>query len=155
MFPVTLDDSRRPLRTVLFLGAHGDDIEIACGGTALKLIAEHPDLRVHWVVFSSDPVRATEAQRSAELFVEEAAESEITIRQFRDSHFPWEGDQIKEYFETLKEIRPDLIFTHYRDDLHQDHAVISHLTWNAFRNHLILEYEIPKYDGDLGSPMSM
>jgi len=152
MLTLTLDDAKRPLRTVLFLGAHCDDIEIGCGGTLLKLISQHPDLRVHWVVFSADPIRATEAQLSAGLFLKEAAERQVAIRQFRESLFPWEGRQIKEYLETLKGISPDLIFTHYRDDLHQDHAMISHLTWNTFRNHLILEYEIPKYDGDLGVP---
>src|SRR3990170_2343168 len=118
MLILKLDTADRPLRTVLCLGAHCDDIEIGCGGTILKLIGQYPSLRVHWVVFSSDPMRAAEAHRSAELFLNEATEREVTIRQFRDSFFPWEGKRIKECFESLKGISPDLIFTHYREDLH-------------------------------------
>ncbi len=138
---------------VLCLGAHCDDIEIGCGGTILKLLEESSQAIVSWVVFSSDQQRAHEAQESAESFLKGAKSREVVIRDFRNSFFPYVGGRIKEYFEQLKEtVSPDVIFTHYRGDLHQDHRLISELTWNTFRNHLILEYEVPKYDGDLGSP---
>lgn len=142
----------QPIR-ILCLGAHADDIEIGCGGTVLKLLAEYQDLEVYWVVFSADAERRCEAQKSASLFLKAAKQRTVIIRDFRDGFFPYIGTNIKEYFEELKqEIVPDLIFTHYRDDRHQDHRTISDLTWNTYRNHLILEYEIPKYDGDLGLP---
>jgi LmbE family N-acetylglucosaminyl deacetylase len=138
---------------ILCLGSHCDDIEIGCGGTILNLLACHSRSRVHWVVFSSDPRRAVEARESAERFLEHAHSKRIIIQEHRDGFFPYTGIPIKEYFETLKhEFSPDVIFTHYRQDLHQDHRLVSELTWNTFRNHLILEYEIPKYDGDMGAP---
>ncbi len=108
---------------------------------------------VYWVVFSADRQRRREAKESANRFLERARGKTVVVRNFKMSFFPFVGNQIKEYFEQLKrKCSPDLIFTHYRNDLHQDHQLISHLTWNSFRNHLIFEYEIPKYDGDLGSP---
>jgi|SRR5579863_2262993 len=138
--------------TVLCLGAHSDDVEIGCGGTVLKLIEEQEDLFFYWVVFSSDKSRRKEAQRSARAFLA-GTRNKIIVKEFRDGFLPYDGRRIKEYFEGLKrEFSPDLIFTHYRSDLHQDHRLISDLTWNTFRDHMILEYEIPKYDGDLGSP---
>ena len=141
-----------PIR-VLCLGAHSDDIEIGCGGTILKLIADYPHLDVTWIVFGAGGVRVTEARSSAGDFLKQVKEKQITVKGFRDGFFPYIGGEIKDYFEQLKgELSPDLIFTHYRDDLHQDHRLINELTWNTFRDHLILEYEIPKYDGDLGSP---
>lgn len=137
---------------VLCLGAHSDDIEIGCGGTILTL-ASRMEIEVYWVVFSADRVRQREAKGSAQLFLEQAKGKTVVVRNFKMSFFPFAGGQIKEYFEQLKqECSPDLVFTHYRHDLHQDHQIISNLTWNSFRNHLILEYEIPKYDGDLGTP---
>jgi LmbE family N-acetylglucosaminyl deacetylase len=140
-------------RRILCLGAHCDDIEIGCGGTILRLIQENPNLEFYWVVFSSTPQRKREAREAARMFLGASVRSRVVIRNFRDSFFPYEGKVIKQFMESIKKrYQPDLIFTHYRDDLHQDHQVISELTWNAFRNHLILEYEIPKYDGDLGSP---
>lgn len=143
----------KDLKTVLCLGAHCDDIEIGCGGTILRLIQDYPHVRVYWVVFSSDPERAAEARRSADAFLQHAAGKDARIREFRNGYFPTVAADIKDYFEELKAaIRPDVIFTHYRHDLHQDHRLVSELTWNTFRNHLILEYEIPKYDGDLGTP---
>jgi LmbE family N-acetylglucosaminyl deacetylase len=143
----------RPLRSVLCVGAHCDDIEIGCGGTLLSLLSQNSELRVHWVVLSSTPVRAAEAQRSAERFLVDARHTEIIVKDFRTSFFPFMGEAIKDFFETLKErVSPDLILTHTRHDLHQDHRVVCELTWNTFRQHLILEYEIPKYDGDLGRP---
>jgi LmbE family N-acetylglucosaminyl deacetylase len=138
---------------VLCLGAHSDDIEIGCGGTVLQLLSSHPNLDVSWVVFSSGREREREARTSAALFLDRAKRQKVTVKNFRDGFFPYEGTKIKEFFEKIKsEINPDLIFTHYREDRHQDHRTISDLTWNTFRRHLILEYEIPKYDGDLGSP---
>jgi LmbE family N-acetylglucosaminyl deacetylase len=142
----------RPLE-VLCLGAHSDDIEIGCGGAILKLIDRAGGCRFHWVVFSAGAVRDDEARRSAERFLAGSRGSTVVVKDFRNSFFPHVGDRIKEYFEELKAmVRPDLIFTHARQDLHQDHRVIHELTWNSFRNHLVLEYEIPKYDGDLGTP---
>ena len=149
-----LVDRKQEKFSILCLGAHGDDIEIGCGGTILRLLEECPNLNVHWVVFSciSNPQREREACDSAEAFLQNA-KKKIVIMDFRDGFLPFVGDQVKEYFEQLKgEFAPDLIFTHHRDDLHQDHRLISSLTWNTFRDHLILEYEIPKYDGGLGSP---
>jgi LmbE family N-acetylglucosaminyl deacetylase len=153
MLRVQFGNSETPLRRILCLGAHCDDIEIGCGGTILRLIRENPSLEFYWVVFSSTPQRKHEAHEAARMFLENADRSRIVIRNFRDSFFPYDGKAIKQFMESIKKrYQPDLILTHYRDDLHQDHRLISELTWNAFRNHLILEYEIPKYDGDLGSP---
>jgi LmbE family N-acetylglucosaminyl deacetylase len=138
---------------VLCLGAHCDDIEIGCGGTILKLARAAQRTEIHWIVFSSDDGRKQEALNSAETFLFDAHTKTIIIHQLRDGFFPYLGTELKERFEELKaEISPDLILTHYRNDLHQDHRLVSELTWNTFRNHMILEYEIPKYDGDFGSP---
>jgi LmbE family N-acetylglucosaminyl deacetylase len=146
------DLGKRPLQ-ILCLGAHSDDIEIGCGGTILHLIESQPSTRVDWVVFSSSMPRRREALRSASLFLKGTKSRNISIRSYRDGFFPYVGMKIKEEFERLKKrINPGLIFTHYRHDLHQDHRLLNELTWNTFRDHLILEYEIPKYDGDLGSP---
>jgi LmbE family N-acetylglucosaminyl deacetylase len=147
------DAGRSTAIRILCLGAHCDDIEIGCGGTILRLLRELKDVRIHWVVLSSEDLRAEEAGNSASEFLRGAGESTVEVKEFRNGFFPYKGEEIKEYFEELKgNINPDLIFTHYRHDLHQDHRVVSDLTWNTFRNHMILEYEIPKYDGDVGSP---
>lgn len=140
------------LKRVLCLGAHSDDIEIGCGGTMLKLAEEHPGLEVMWVVFSAEGARHAEAQASATAFLKKAGKPQVVVKDFRGSFFPSQGEQIKGFFETLKPFQPDVVFTHYRDDRHQDHRVLSDLAWNTFRSHVILEYEIPKYDGDYGSP---
>ncbi len=138
---------------ILCLGAHPDDIEVGSGGTILRLTEEMPETEFRWVVFSGDLERSNEARRSAEAFLKDAKSKTIDVCQFRDSYFPFVGAHIKDFFEKLKtEFAPDLIFTHYRGDAHQDHRLISELTWNTFRDQLILEYEIPKYDGDLGTP---
>ena len=138
---------------VLCLGAHCDDIEIGCGGTILRLVESYPNIVFYWVVFSSNLQREKEAYHSANKFLEKVQEKNIVIKEFQDGFFPFIGIEIKQFFEQLKEdYNPDLILTHSRDDLHQDHRLISDFTWNTFRNHLILEYEIPKYDGDLGKP---
>jgi LmbE family N-acetylglucosaminyl deacetylase len=138
---------------VLCLGAHCDDIEIGCGGTVLRLAQRFPAARFWWVVLSSNLERAAEAQRAAEHFLARAGKYDVRIECFRESYFPWVGAEIKDYFEALRdEVDPDLILTHHRHDRHQDHRLVAELTWNTWRDHLILEYEIPKYDGDLGSP---
>jgi LmbE family N-acetylglucosaminyl deacetylase len=138
---------------VLCLGAHSDDIEIGCGGAIQRLAQEHPDLCFYWVVFGASGRRTDEARASAEEFLAPVRQKRIHIENYRDGFFPYLGADIKTYFEQLKkEIDPLLIFTHYRHDLHQDHRLLCELTWNTYRNHLVLEYEIPKYDGDLGSP---
>jgi LmbE family N-acetylglucosaminyl deacetylase len=141
------------VRSVLLLGAHSDDIEIGCGGTVLRLLAANPGASVHWIVFSGQGNRAQEAEASAARFLEAATTKTVEVHQFRDGFFPSEHALIKSYFEELKgKVDPDLIFTHYRDDLHQDHRVVSELTWNTYRRHTVLEYEVPKWDGDLGGP---
>jgi LmbE family N-acetylglucosaminyl deacetylase len=145
-------DRRSPLK-ILAIGAHADDIEIGCGGTVLELVARHVNCDVWWVVLSANDRRATEARDSGEAFLNGASRKRVIVENFRDSFFPYTGPAIKEFFEALKgQVSPDLILTHHRSDLHQDHRLVSELTWNTFRDHLILEYEIPKYDGDLGSP---
>jgi len=142
-------------RHILCLGAHCDDIEIGCGGTLISIINSNPNVTITWVVFSSDDKRRNEAAIGAKLFTDNAKNLDLNILNYRDGFLPYHGEQVKEYFETLKNnVTPDLIFTHYRHDLHQDHRLVSGLTWNTFRNHLILEYEIPKWDGDLGTPGS-
>jgi LmbE family N-acetylglucosaminyl deacetylase len=144
--------ARRPL-SVLCLGAHPDDIEIGCGGTLLKLIQQNPNVFIEWVILSATPPRSREAKESAQALLRNARQKRLVIKKFRDSYFPFAGDRIKTFMQQLsRQVSPDVIFTHQRRDLHQDHRLIAELTWNAFRNHLILEYEIPKYDGDMGAP---
>ncbi|HMI50463.1 MAG TPA: PIG-L deacetylase family protein [Candidatus Saccharimonadales bacterium] len=142
-----------PFRRILCLGAHSDDIEIGCGGTLLRWLGESSRLEVGWVVLSAAGEREQEARNSASAFLAGARQKTIRIEKFRDGFFPFQGTAVKEYFESLKTaFAPDLILTHYRDDAHQDHRLVSTLTWNTFRNHAIWEYEIPKFDGDLGAP---
>jgi LmbE family N-acetylglucosaminyl deacetylase len=142
----------RPVQ-ILCLGAHSDDIEIGCGATLLTLAHMLPQARVHWVVFTASGERRQEAQDSAYDFLANVQKKEVQLESFRDGFLPYMGAQVKEVFEALKkQVLPDMIFTHYRHDLHQDHRLLCELTWNTWRNHLILEYEIPKYDGDLGVP---
>jgi LmbE family N-acetylglucosaminyl deacetylase len=138
---------------ILCLGAHADDIEIGCGGTILRWLEEHPNLEFYWVVLSASRERKKEAIRGAGLFLQGARKKTVLVEKFRDGFFPYSGTEIKEYFEDLKkQFSPDIVLTHYRDDRHQDHRLVSDLAWNTFRQDLILEYEIPKYDGDLGQP---
>jgi LmbE family N-acetylglucosaminyl deacetylase len=138
---------------ILCLGAHSDDIEIGCGGTVLRLAQEYPNCVFHWIVFSSIGVRAEEAKRAARLFAGRADLRGPLLKTFADGFMPFVGAEVKAAFEELKEaVSPDLIFTPSRKDAHQDHRLIGELTWNTFRDHLILEYEIPKYDGDMGQP---
>jgi len=151
MLTLSLPAKPGPLK-VLCLGAHSDDIEIGCGGTILRLLSDRKEVEIFWVVFGASEQREQEARNSAAFFLNSAKKKEVTIKNFRDGFFPFEGTKIKEYFEELKTTTPDIIFTHQRTDAHQDHRLLAELTWNTFRNHLILGYEIPKYDGDLGRP---
>jgi LmbE family N-acetylglucosaminyl deacetylase len=145
-------DRRRRLK-LLCLGAHADDIEIGCGGTVLRLAAELPDLVVRWIVFSGVGRRESEAQTSAAEFLENITEKQIEVLGFRDGYFPFQGADIKDFFEAVKrDFDPSLILTHWQSDAHQDHRLLAELTHNTFRDHLVLEYEITKYDGDLGNP---
>jgi LmbE family N-acetylglucosaminyl deacetylase len=140
---LNLDFAQReqmPLR-LMCLGAHSDDIEIGCGGTILRLLEENPAMEIYWVVLGAGGTRGVEAVESANSFVVNARHREIIVKQFKDGFFPYIGAEIKDFFEDLKrQCSPDLILTHYRQDLHQDHRLVSELTWNTFRNHLILEY---------------
>lgn len=138
---------------ILCLGAHSDDIEIGAGGLLAKLFGDAPGVTCHWIVFGADhPARAEEARTSAAAMLRMTARHKICVESFRSSFFPYIGAQVKEYFETLKAIPADLVLTHARHDLHQDHRLISELTYNTFRDHLVLEYEVPKFDGDIASP---
>ena len=139
--------------TILCLGAHCDDIEIGCGGTLIELRNRHPELRFVWVVLSGDSVRERETRSAAATLLGADANVTVTVHHFRGSYFPYCGEDIKDAFEELRSrVMPDLVMTHYLADRHQDHRVIADLTWNTFRSHAILEYEIPKYDGDLAQP---
>jgi LmbE family N-acetylglucosaminyl deacetylase len=153
MIALKLDGGTNNALQILALGCHSDDIEIGCGGAILRLGVEHPDCVFHWVVFSAIGVRAAEARHAAAQFVDPLRMKGPVLKTFPDGFMPFVGADIKPVFEELKRaVSPDLIFTHNRRDAHQDHRLISELTWNTFRNHLILEYEIPKYDGDMGQP---
>jgi LmbE family N-acetylglucosaminyl deacetylase len=150
---LALETSKDSGMTVLCLGAHSDDIEIGCGGTILRLLAERRDVDVHWVVLGSSGERDQEARTSADGFLASARRKNVVDEHFKTSFFPDVGGVVKDFFARLKAtVSPDLILTHNRHDLHHDHRVVSDLTWNTFRDHLILEYEILKYDGDLGRP---
>ena len=152
MINLNFDVSSKGALEILCLGCHSDDIEIGCGGSILRLAQQYPDCNLHWVVFSAIGVRETEAQQSAKLFAGSRLQT-LSLKSFEDGFMPYVGAEVKGVFEReLKGMNPDLVFTHNGKDAHQDHRLISELTWNTFRNHLILEYEIPKYDGDLGRP---
>lgn len=153
MLAFRLDHPTTEPTTLLVLGAHSDDIEIGAGGTVLRLCAERPKLEVVWVVLSAHGAREEEARASAAAFLEHAATDTVIVQQFRESYFPYVGSEVKDFFEELRSsVNPHLVLTHARDDLHQDHRLVNELTWNTFRDHQVLEYEIPKFDGDLGRP---
>jgi LmbE family N-acetylglucosaminyl deacetylase len=141
-----------PAPVVLCIGAHSDDIEIGCGATLLSLLRHRPETAVHWVVLSARGERAEEATAGAQAFAG-ANVVDLRLGEFRDAYFPYQGREVKELFDVLgREISPDVVFTHQRDDLHQDHRLVAELARNTFRRHLVLEFEIPKYDGDMGRP---
>ncbi len=150
MLTLSLPTNRPP--RLLFLGAHSDDIEIGCGASILRLLAEHPMAHITWVVFGAKGERADEARKSAAEFLDAAHRPNVVLHDFPDAYFPARAQDIKREFEALKPLEPDAVFTHCRHDLHQDHALLNELTWNTFRDHLVLEYEIPKFDADLRSP---
>lgn len=152
MMNLNLNLGTRDRLEVLCLGSHSDDIEIGCGGTVLRLLEQYPNSVVHWVVFSAIGVREKEARHAADLFAGTSIVDGPILKEFRDGFMPFYGAEVKDVFEGLKTISPDVVFTHTRKDAHQDHRLISELTWNTFRDHLVLEYEIPKFDGDLGQP---
>ncbi|HXX65352.1 MAG TPA: PIG-L deacetylase family protein [Bacteroidota bacterium] len=152
MQTLTFSKKDGPYR-LLCLGAHCDDIEIGCGGTVLRLARELKQVSVTWVVFCSNEIRAREAASCADKFLSGVREKRVVIKNYRDGFLPYNGGEVKDFFEQLKkEVNPDLILTHYGKDRHQDHRLVSELTWNTWRDHFILEYEVPKYDGDLGAP---
>ena len=139
--------------SVLCLGAHSDDIEVGVGAALLTLIERGVVLEIHWCVLSGADEREREAKASAADFLTGAATTQVEVASFRDGFFPQQGEEIKSWFEVLKtQVNPNIIFTHYRDDAHQDHREVCRLTWNTFRDHCILEYEVPKWDGDMGQP---
>lgn len=141
------------VRSVLCLGAHADDIEIGCGGTIIRMLQENPALEVHWAVLSAPGTRREEANASAASLLAGARLTDVHIADFKESYFPYVGGEVKAYIDGLRaQVEPELVFTHWRGDAHQDHRVVGELTWNSFRSHLILEYEIPKWDGDMGQP---
>jgi LmbE family N-acetylglucosaminyl deacetylase len=141
------------VRSILAIGCHSDDIEIGCGGTILAFTRANDDVHVTWVVLAATGTRKEEARTSAEAFLGSAASSDVRVHGFRDGFLPHIGGEVKEVFESTKrEVSPDIVFTHTRDDLHQDHQLASDLARQTFRDHLILEFEIPKVDGDLGRP---
>jgi LmbE family N-acetylglucosaminyl deacetylase len=145
------DGGAAPLRVLAF-GCHADDIELGCGGTLLRIAQAAAGIEVRWVVFCAPGARAEEARASAADLLGGVAGAEIVVHDFRDGYLPYIGAQVKDSVEATKDFEPDVVFTHQRNDLHQDHRLVSELTWNTFRDHLVLEYEIPKYDGDLGTP---
>jgi LmbE family N-acetylglucosaminyl deacetylase len=152
MLGLSISKQKTEQLNVLCIGAHADDIEIGCGGTLLSLRANWPEVNFCWIVLCATGPRCAEATRAAELFTA-GRPRQTFLKDYRDGFLPYEGGKVKDFFESLKKIvDPDLIFTHWGCDAHQDHRLISELTWNTFRNHLILEYEIPKYDGDVGRP---
>lgn len=142
----------QPIR-LLCLGAHADDIEIGCGGMILRLVEEIPSIVVRWIVFSGDGSREAEARSSAADFLCNCGDSDVKVLKFRDGYFPSQHAEIKDCFEELKRaFDPTMVLTHWTRDAHQDHRIVAELTHNTFRNHLVLEYEVPKYDGEAGSP---
>jgi LmbE family N-acetylglucosaminyl deacetylase len=153
MIRLNLDAEKNGPLQILCLGCHSDDIEIGCGGAVLRLASQYPDCEFHWVVLSALGPRRAEAEHAARLFLGPSQLKNPLLKEFPDGFMPFVGTEVKSAFEDLKKtIAPDLVFTHNRRDAHQDHRLIAELTWNTFRDHLILEYEIPKYDGDMGQP---
>lgn len=143
------EDTRR----VLCLGAHCDDIEIGCGGSIASALAASPDLEIYWCVLASNDERRPEAEDAARSILAQAKDPKVVVERFRESHFPWQGSEIKDFLESVKrEFTPDVVLTHWRGDAHQDHRTVGELSFNAFRDQIVLEYEIPKWDGDMGRP---
>jgi LmbE family N-acetylglucosaminyl deacetylase len=152
MLKVSLGSPNQPLR-LLCIGAHSDDIEIGCGGTILEWLSTYTHIEVTWVVLCAPGPRTYEARDSANALLRKAKQRNLVLRDFQDGYLPAQFARAKDFFEEFKASeKPDLILTHYLEDRHQDHRLIAELTWQTFRDHLILEYEIPKYEGDLAQP---
>jgi LmbE family N-acetylglucosaminyl deacetylase len=137
--------------TVLCIGAHCDDIEIGCGATLRRIARDNPACRIVWAIFAGNETREHESRAAAQALLGEQR-AQLQFMKFRESHFPSQFDAVKAAMESLKGLQPSVVFTHYLHDRHQDHKLLAELTWNTFRNHLVLEYEIPKFEGDLGAP---
>ncbi len=153
MLTFGLSSGRPQPYRILALGAHPDDLEIGCGATLMRFLGEQAGSALRWVVFSGSEARTEEARASVEALIGKSGNLELMLNGFRDGFFPWDGAEIKERFEALKaSFEPDLVFTHRVEDAHQDHRLVAELTWQTFRSATILEYEIPKYEGDLGHP---
>jgi LmbE family N-acetylglucosaminyl deacetylase len=153
MLSLALSGGSEPLERVLAVGCHADDIEIGCGGALLTLTRALPGLEVTWLVLSAVDDREREARESAAAFLAGAAETSVEVHAFRDSFLPYLAAEVKEVFvELSRRVQPQVVFTHTREDFHQDHRFAWELTWSAFRDSIILEYEVPKVDGDLGRP---
>ena len=153
MLALSLPDKAVPLN-ILCIGAHSDDIEIGCAATLLRLLADGYRLRVTWAVLSAVGERADEARSSAEALLSTRADAvQLDLGAFRDSYFPADFEALKGHFVRLRErANPDVVFTHAMSDGHQDHRLVAELTWQTWRNHLVLEYEVPKYEDDLARP---
>jgi len=139
---------------LLCIGAHSDDLEIGCGGAVLSWLESRPSIDVTWVVLTAQADRAREARKSAKALLKRAANVEIVLGDFKDGFLVAQYEAVETWFQSIKSHvpRPDIVFTHRLEDRHQDHRLASELTWNTWRDHLILEYEIMKYEGDLGQP---
>jgi len=153
MIPLLFDRERAAPLRVLCLGAHCDDIEIGCGGSLLRLREWYPEVEIRWIVLTGDERRAAETRASAKRFGVEPSDGGVVVEAFRDGFLPYEGAAVKDaVLRRRGDFSPDLVLTHYRNDRHQDHRVVSEIAWNLYRDHLVLEFEIPKWDGDLGVP---
>ena len=145
-------DPSRPLK-LLCLGAHSDDLEIGCGGTVLSWLESSRPIDVTWVVLTAQGERTRETRHSAAALLRRAASVDVVLGEFRDGFLPSQYEQVKAFMESVKlRCVPDIVLTHRLEDRHQDHRLISELTWNTWRNQFVLEYEILKYEGDLGQP---
>ncbi len=153
MAPLSIAAGRRSLR-VLCIGAHSDDIEIGCAGTVLRWLADFEQVHVYWAVLSAHEARNAEARRSANALLRRAASTRVVLGDFKDAHLTADFARAKAFLGALHRgtADVDVVLTHSLDDRHQDHRLIAEMTWQTWRDHLILEYEIPKYEGDLGRP---
>jgi LmbE family N-acetylglucosaminyl deacetylase len=149
-FPLAAPAGRR--LSVLALGAHPDDIEIAAGGTLLSLAERHPGLHVRYVVMTGTPERQVEARAAARAFTP-GAELEVETYDLPDGRLPAVWGQVKEIMADLaRSVRPDVILAPSPADAHQDHRTVGEIVPTAFRDQLYLGYEVPKWDGDLARP---
>lgn len=139
-------------RRILCLGAHCDDIEIGCGASIRRMALRYPHAEFKICVLTGDDTRENETRTALARVLEVSENYSVDVQRFKNGHFPYCAANVKAHIETYKAFQPDVIFTHFRHDHHQDHRTVSELTANTFRNHLVLEYEILKYDSDLANP---